>query len=186
MKMKVFIPGNVTINVNCKAGAGGAAELRIFEKMLEELTELLEELPDEEPVEPSAPTMEDDLEDDLEDFLFLNGTTFTPYDLVMVIDPTCGASAMTAEDSREVLDVFEGDEVIAKFPFLDLKLACKPDAVVAMNGRKYLTGTAVVFDALGSAAVSLDQKELRQIGHVMESQCRTIIRDGQPTRVLPL
>lgn len=182
MKLNVYFPGDVTINVNCKAGDGGAAELRIFEKMLEELTELLEELPDEEPGEPVAPA----LEDDLEDFLFLNGTTFTPYDLVMVIDPTCGATVMTAEDSREVLDVFEGDEAVAKFPYLNLMLACKPDAVVSVNGRKYLTGTAVVFDALGSAAVSLDQKELRQVRHILETQCKTVFCGGQPIRALPL
>lgn len=182
MKLNVYFPGEVTINVNCKAGDGGAAELRIFEKMLEELTELLEELPDEEPGEPAAPA----LEDDLENFLFLNGTTFTPYDLVMVIDPECGATAMTAEDSREVLDVFEGDEVVARFPYLNLMLACKPDAIHTAAGRQYLTGTAVVFDALGSAAVSLDQKELRQIRHILETQCKTVFCGGQPVRALPL
>ncbi|MCD8190146.1 MAG: hypothetical protein LUD78_08025 [Clostridiales bacterium] len=182
MKLNVYFPGEVTINVNCKAGDGGAAELRIFEKMLEELTELLEELPDGESGEPAAPA----LEDDLKDFLFLNGTTFTPYDLVMVIDPTRGATAMTAEDSREVLDVFEGDEVVARFPYLNLMLACKPDAIRTAAGRQYLTGTAVVFDALGSAAVSLDQKELRQIRHVLETQCKTVFCGGQPVRALPL
>ncbi|MCD7888201.1 MAG: hypothetical protein LUG44_11450 [Clostridiales bacterium] len=181
MKLNVYFPGEVTINVNCKAGDGGAAELRIFEKMLEELTELLEALPDGEPGEP-APA----LEDDLEDFLFLNGITFTPYDLVMVIDPECGATAMTAEDSREVLDVFEGDEVVARFPYLNLMLACKPDAIRTTAGRQYLTGTAVVFDALGSAAVSLDQKELRQIRHILETQCKTVFCGDQPVRVLPL
>ncbi|MCC8076676.1 MAG: hypothetical protein LIO95_12215 [Clostridiales bacterium] len=155
MKLNVYFPGEVTINVNCKAGDGGAAELRIFEKMLEELTELLDELPDEEQGKPATSVLEDDLEDAPEDFLFLNGTTFTPYDLVMVIDPTCGATAMTAADSREVLDVFEGDEVIVRFPYLDQMLACKPDAIHTAAGRQYLTGTAVVFDALGSAAVAL-------------------------------
>ncbi len=143
MKLNVYFHGEATINVNYKAGDGGAAELRIFEKMLEELTELLEELPDGEPGEPAALT----LEDDLEDFLFLNGTTFTPYDLM---------------------------------------LACKPDAIHTAAGRQYLTGTAVVFDALGSATVSLDQKELRQIRHILETQCKTVFCGGQPVRALPL
>ncbi len=185
MKLNVYFPGEVTINVNCKAGDGGVAELRIFEKMLEELTELLEALPDEEPGEADS-VLEDDLEDAPEDFLFLNGTTFTPYDLVMVIDPECGATAMTAEDSREVLDVFEGDEVVARFPYLNLMLACKPDATHTVAGRQYLTGTAVVFDTLGSAAVSLDQKELRQVRHILETQCKTVFCGGQPVRALPL
>ncbi len=185
MKLNVYFPGDVTINVNCKAGDGGAAELRIFEKMLTELSELLDELPDGEPGEPAS-ALEDDLEDEPEDFLFLNGTTFTPYDLVMVIDPACGATAMTAEDSREVLDVFEGDEIVAKFPHLNLMLACKPDAIHTAAGRQYLTGTAVVFDALGSAAVSLDQKELRQVRHILETQCKTVFCGGQPVRALPL
>ncbi len=106
--------------------------------------------------------------------------------VVLVLDPSAGPQVLTREDSREVLDVFEGDEVVARFPHLNLMLACKPDAIHTAAGRQYLTGTAVVFDALGSAAVSLDQKELRQIRHILETHCKTIICDGQPARALPL
>ncbi len=122
------------------------------------------------------------------DFEFppVNGVLFDTDTIVMVVNPECSASAMTVEDSRAVLDIFEGDEVVLPFPLLNLKMSCKPDSIVTVEDRSYLVSTAVVFSEEEGYAESLDSEDLHLIRRIMDMQCETIIGGGKRVKALRL
>ncbi len=191
--INVIVSGGIDININFGFKANQTTRTDANDAMMDETLRQLDKLLQEERQEDQPLSDEDDEEDEDSDVEYeeydgipQNGVLFRPCDIVLVVDPECGASAMTVEDSREVLDVFEGDEVGCLFPLLDLMMTFKPDAVAAVNGKKYLTGTAVVFSTIGRITKSLDGDDIHLVKRILEEQCETIVVDGQPVKALPL
>ncbi|MCD8161472.1 MAG: hypothetical protein LUE61_09985 [Clostridiales bacterium] len=189
----MIVSGGIDININFGFKPSQTAPVDTNDAMMDETLRQLDKLLQEERQEDQPLSDEDDEEDEDSDVEYeeydgipQNGVLFRPYDIVMVVDPECGATAMTVEDSREVLDVFEGDEVGCLFPLLDLMMTFKPDAVAAVNGKKYLTGTAVVFSIIGRITKSLDGDDIHLVKRILEAQCETIVVNGQPVEALPL
>lgn len=153
----------------------------------DEVVQQLEQMLSDHRKSQSTPENQDQDEvDDAYETLEQNGILFDSCDIVAVIHPECGVSAMTVEESRSVLDVFEGDELGCIFPLLDLQMAFKPDGVAAVEGRKYLIGTAVVFAAICNHTVSLDGEDIHLVKRILEESCKTICCQGQTVRALPL
>ncbi|MCD7880159.1 MAG: hypothetical protein LUG47_00480 [Clostridiales bacterium] len=191
--INVIVSGGIDININFGFKANQTTRTDANDAMMDETLRQLDKLLQEEREEVpplSAEDDEDDEDSDVEyeeyDGIPQNGVLFRPYDIVMVVDPECGATAMTVEDSREVLDVFEGDEVGCLFPLLDLMMTFKPEAVAAVNGKKYLVGTAVVFSTIGRITKSLDGDDIHLVKRILEEQCETIVVNSQPVKALPL
>ncbi|MCC8044533.1 MAG: hypothetical protein LIP12_03415 [Clostridiales bacterium] len=190
--INVIVSGGIDININfgVKASQTTSTDTNdaILDETVRQLNKLLQERQEDQPL--SGEDDEEDEDSDVEyeeyDGIPQNGVLFRPCDIVMVVNPECGATAMTVEDSREVLDVFEGDEVGCLFPLLDLMMTFKPDVVVAVNGKKYLTGTAVVFSTIGRITKSLDGDDIHLVKCILEEQCETIVVNGQPVKALPL
>lgn len=197
-EMNVVVTGGIDINVNFTfhprqaEHAAPAATSDDSDAWLEEAAQQLEKLPKTDKQE-DLPMSDGEDEDEDEDVRYEehggiphNGVLFHPCDIVMVVHPECGASAMTVEDSRSVLDVFEGDEVGCLFPLLDLMMTFKPDAVVAVDGRKYLIGPAVVFSTVGQVTTSLDGDDIYLVKRILEEQCEAIVVGNQLFKALPL
>lgn len=194
--INVNVSGGIDINVSFGLGQKRPIHTDANDAMLEEAALQLDKLlqMDKQNDPATSEDMDDDEEydeygDEYDDEccgIPQNGVLFRPCDIVMVVNPEFGASAMTVEDSRSVLDVFEGDEVGCLFPLLDLMMTFKPDAVVAVNGTKYLIGTAVVFSTVGRITKSLNGDDIHLVKRILEEQCKTISVKGQPVKALPL
>ncbi|MCD8144213.1 MAG: hypothetical protein LUD79_02540 [Oscillospiraceae bacterium] len=188
--INVIVSGGIDININFGFKANQTTRTDANDAMMDETLRQLDKLLQEERQDDQPLSDEDEEDSDVEyeeyDGIPQNGVLFRPCDIVMVVDPECGATAMTVEDSREVLDVFEGDEVGCLFPLLDLMMTFKPDSVAAVNGKKYLIGTAVVFSTVGRITKSLDGDDIHLVKRILEEQCETIVVNGQPVKALPL
>lgn len=182
--LNVMVSGDVNIILPGEAGPVCAADA---DRVCDEAVRRLEQMPAGHRKPQSTPDSRDEDEgDDAYETLEQNGILFDHCDIVAVIYPECGVSAMTVEESRSVLDVFEGDKLGCNFPLLDLQMAFKPDGVATVEGRKYLIGTAVVFAAIGNHTVSLDGEDIHLVKRILEESCKTICCQGQTVRALPL
>lgn len=188
--INVIVSGGIDINVNFAIKPSQTNSADASDAVLDEAMRQLDKLLQEERQEDQSLSDEEDEDSDVEyeeyDGIPQNGVLFRRCDIVMVVNPECGATAMTVEDSREVLDVFEGDEVGCLFPLLDLMMTFKPDAVAAVNGKKYLAGTAVVFSTIGRITKSLDGDDIHLVKRILEEHIETIVVDGHPVKALPL
>lgn len=181
-KINVNVSGGIEVNVNLGGQTGQGMEPSPPDTEFEKAKRRLEELT--KPEEGKRNVMSD--EEDVFETPPKNGVLFHLCDIVMVIHPECGASAMTVGESRAVLDIFEGDEVGCQFPLTDLKMTFKPDAVTSVGGKKYLTGTAVVFYDRKGYSRSLDGEDIYLVKRILDIQCKTISLDGHPVKALPL
>ncbi len=189
--IKLTVCGGVDINVNFgfKADPGGQLPSG-YEALEDAIRSLMQSVVlESEPDLPDFTTALDYLDEELEDepeLMPCNGFLFYPFDVVLVVHSEYGVNAMTAEDSRKILDVFEGDELGCSFPLTDLGMTFKPDAVTTFGGRKYLVGPAVVFNTLGEYSFSLRGEEIHLVKRILEVHCETIIYNDRPVKALPL
>lgn len=182
--LNIMVSGDVNIILPGEAGPVCAADA---DPARDETVRQLEQTLAGHRKSQSTPDNRDENEsDDAHEKLEQSGILFDHCDIVAVIHPECGVSAMMVEESRSVLDVFGGDELGCTFPLLDLQMAFKSDGVAAVGGRKYLIGTAVVFAANGNHTVSLDGEDIHLVKRILEESCKTICCQGQMARALPL